>query len=89
MHAQDHAVFDAGTLETGARNVVPARIVMPAGTGDAPICFVDVDTETPLAWRPYRLQIGAHLVLGRTDAAGSTAVLTGAQRGALAGWELE
>jgi hypothetical protein len=78
MHAQDHAIVEAG-----------ARLVMPSGTEDAAICFVDRATATPLAWRPYRLQIGPHLVLGRTDAEGCTAVLTGAQRAGLAGWALE
>lgn len=89
MHAQDHAVFDAGTLDADARSAAPASMVMPKGNADAPICFVDCDTGAPLAWRPYRLQTGAQLVLGRTGADGCTAVLTGAQRAALAGWALE
>lgn len=88
MHVHDHAVFDAGTLETGARSVTPARIVMPTGTADAPVCFVDPDTGTPLAWRLYRLQIGVQLVLGRTDADGFTASFTSAQRTLLGDWEL-
>lgn len=82
MHAQDHAIVGAGTLE------MCARMVMPQGTEDAPIGFVDAATGTPLAWRPYRLEIGEHLVLGRTDAEGCTAVLTSAQRTALGGWTL-
>lgn len=88
MHAQDHAPFDAGTLETNARSDIPAHVVMPSGTEDAPMCFIDRVTGMPLAWRPYRLQIGEHLVLGRTDSEGCTAVLTSAQRAALAGWTL-
>lgn len=89
MHAQDHASFDAGTVETSARSVTPARIVMPTGTEDAPVCFVDIDAGTPLAWRPYRLQIGDRLVLGRTDGNGFTAALTSAQRALLGDWELD
>jgi hypothetical protein len=89
MHAQEHASFDADAPDTGPRRLAPARAVMPAGTDDAAICFVDRDAGTPLAYRPYRLRIGARLLLGRTDADGLSAVLTSLERAALSEWEVE
>jgi hypothetical protein len=89
MQAQDHAAFDAGTVETGARSPVAARAVIPDGMDDAPVRFVAPDTGTALAWRPYRLHIGARLVLGRTDENGFTAQLSGPERVLLSDWEVE
>jgi len=89
MHAQEHATFDAGGLEPGARPATQARAVMPEGTGDAALRFVASDSGAPLAWRPYRLHIGGRLVLGRTDGHGCSAPLTGAERGQLTDWEVE
>lgn len=89
MHAQDHASFDASTLEPDARTRTPARAVMPPESGDAAIGFLAPDSDAPLAWRPYRLHIGARLVLGRTDAQGLTAPLSSAERAGLTGWEVE
>jgi hypothetical protein len=88
MHAQDHAIFDAGALDQRADPPVRARAVMPEGTADAAICFLAEDSGAPLAWRPYRLRIGARLVLGRTDGDGCTSLLNGAERAQLTDWEL-
>lgn len=89
MHAQEHGSFDAGTVETAERLPVAARAVIPPGSDDAPLRFVAPGTETSLAFRPYRLHIGARLVLGRTDSNGFTAHLSGAERAALRDWEVE
>jgi len=89
MHAQEHATFDAGALEPGGTDALQARAVMPAGQDDAAIRFLAMDSDTPLAWRPYRLHIGGRLVLGRTDAGGCTAQLTSAERAQLTDWEVE
>jgi len=89
MHAQEHASFDTGASEPVARACVAARLVMPPDTGAAAIRFVDHDAGTPLAYRPYRLHIGTRLVLGRTDEAGCTAVLSSLERAALGQWEVE
>ena len=89
MHAQAHASFDASTLERDARMPVPARAVIPPGKEDAAIRFVALESGAALAWRPYRLHIGARLVLGRTDENGFTAQLSGAERAALTDWEVE
>ena len=88
MHAQDHAPFDAGTLETGTQPATRARAVMPEGPDDAAIRFLAGDSDTPLAWRPYRLTIGGRLVLGRTDGDGCSALLSGAQRSQMTHWEV-
>lgn len=89
MPAQDHAAFDAGTVETGAHSPVAARAVIPDGMDDAPVRFVVPDTGAALAWRPYRLHIGARLVLGRTNENGFTAQLSGPERVQLSNWEVE
>lgn len=89
MHAQEHASFDASALENHARENLPARAVIPAGKGEAPIRFIAPGTDAALGWRPYRLHIGARLLLGRTDENGFTALLTGAERAALTSWEVE
>jgi len=88
MHAQDHAIFDNGALDLRADPPVRARAVLPEGLADAAIRFLAEDSGAPLAWRPYRLRIGARLVLGRTDGEGCTALLTGAERAQLTHWEL-
>ena len=89
MHAQDHASFDASTLERSPGTSAAARVVIPPGKDDAAIRFVAPDSGAALAWRPYRLHIGARLVLGRTDENGFTAQLSGAERAALTDWEVE
>jgi len=89
MHAQDHASFDAGALEHGAHSPVAARAVIPEGMDEAAVRFVAPDTGAALAWRPYRLHIGARLLLGRTDANGFTAQLSGLDRVQLRAWEVE
>lgn len=89
MHAQEHASFDAGTVDTADHTPVAARAVIPAGNDAAPLRFVAPGTEAALAFRPYRLHIGARLVLGRTDSNGFTAQLSGAERAALRDWEVE
>ncbi len=89
MHAQDHASFDATTLERSAHTPAAARAVIPPGKDDAAIRFVAPDDGAALAWRPYRLHIGARLVLGRTDEYGFTAQLSGAERAAVTDWEVE
>lgn len=88
MHAQDHAPFDAGTLETEAQPPARARAVVPEGLEDAVIRFFASNSDTPLAWRPYRLYIGGRLVLGRTDGDGCSALLSGAQRSQMTDWEV-
>lgn len=88
MHAQSHDMFDAGGADQHPQAPILARAVMPEGTQDAPIRFVAQDTGAPLAWHPYRLQIGHRLVLGRTDGDGCSAKLNGAERAQLTGWEL-
>lgn len=89
MQAQDHAPFDAGALEPGARSPVAAHVVIPEGKEDAPLRFVAPDSGAALAWRPYRLQIGARLLLGRTDENGFTVQLSSADRLALRDWEVQ
>ncbi len=89
MHAQEHASFDASTLERDARTPAAARAVIPPGKEDAAIRFIALENGAALAWRPYRLHIGARLVLGRTDEHGFTAQLSGAERAALTDWEVE
>ena len=88
MHAQEHAAFDTGTLDQSAIPPASARAVIPEGNEDAGIRFLALDSDTPLAWRPYRLHIGARLVLGRTDADGCTARLTSAERAQLTDWDV-
>lgn len=88
MHAQDHATFDGGALETGAQPLARARAVVPDGPEDAAIRFLASDSEQPLAWRPYRLTIGGRLVLGRTDVDGCSALLSSAERGQMTHWEV-
>ncbi|MDQ2819597.1 MAG: hypothetical protein M3Y65_04240 [Pseudomonadota bacterium] len=88
MHAQDHAPFDAGTLETGALPLARARAVVPEGLEDAVIRFYASDSDAPLAWRPYRLYIGGRLVLGRTDGDGCSALLSSAERRQMTNWEM-
>jgi len=89
MHAQDHASFDASTLERSTGKPAAARAVIPPGMDDAAIRFVALDNGAALAWRPYRLHIGARLVLGRTDENGFTAQLSCAERAAVTDWEVE
>jgi hypothetical protein len=89
MHAQAHETFDAGALDQRADPPVQARAVMPEGMGDAAIRFLAQDSGAPLAWRPYRLHIGARLVLGRTDGDGCSVLLNGAERAQLTDWEVE
>lgn len=89
MHAQEHASFDAGALENNQPVPVRARAVIPPGPDDAPIRFVTHDNGAALAYRPYRLHIGTRLVLGRTDANGFTAQMTGRDRAAITDWEVE
>lgn len=89
MHAHEHASFDAGAAERSPGTRLAARAVIPAGAGDAPLRFLAPDDGAALAWRPYRLHIGARLVLGRTDENGFTAQLSGAERAALTDWEVE
>jgi hypothetical protein len=89
MNAQDHASFDASTLEHSADTPAAARAVIPPGMDDAAIRFVTLENGEAMAWRPYRLHIGARLVLGRTDENGFTAQLSGAERAALTDWEVE
>lgn len=89
MHAQIHAAFDASTLENVQRTQVPARAVIPAGNDNAPVRFVTPGSNSALSYRPYRLHIGARLVLGRTDENGFTAQLSGAERAALTDWEVD
>ena len=89
MHAQEHASFDASAAEPTVRTTLAARAVIPEGNGDAPLRFMAQHTGAALAWRPYRLHIAGRLVLGRTDANGFTAPLSGAERAALADWEVE
>ena len=89
MHAQDYATFDAGALDQRADPPVQARAIMPEGKEDAVIRFLAQDTGAPLAWRPYRLHIGARLVLGRTDGDGCSALLTSVERAQLTDWEVE
>jgi hypothetical protein len=88
MNAQSHDLFDAGGAGQRAQPRILARAVMPEGAQDAAIRFVAQDTGAPLAWHPYRLQIGHCLVLGRTDGDGCSARLNGAERAQLTGWEL-
>lgn len=87
MHAQTHAAFDADAPD-GTRTHSVARAVVPGGKDQAPIRFVARDSGAALAYRPYRLHIGARLVLGRTDENGFTAQLSGAERAALTDWEV-
>lgn len=89
MHAQAHASFEANAIENAQYSPATARAVIPAGNDDAPLRFVDTDGGAALAYRPYRLHIGARLVLGRTDGNGFTAQLTGAERAALTDREVE
>ena len=89
MHAQAHASFDANAMENAGHHPFTARAVIPPGSDDAPLRFVDTDGGAALAYRPYRLHIGARLVLGRTDENGFTALLAGAERAALTDWEVE
>lgn len=88
MHAQDHATFDAGTLEKGAQPAAHARAVVPDGPEDAAIRFFASDSEQPLAWRPYRLTIGGCLVFGRTDGDGCSALMSNEERGQMTHWEV-
>lgn len=90
MHAQDHAPFDAGTLEKSPHPAARARAVVPDGPEDDVIRFFasESDSEQPLAWRPYRLTIGGRLVLGRTDGDGCSALMSSAERGQITHWEV-
>jgi hypothetical protein len=89
MHAQAHAAFDANTLENMHRTHVPARAVIPAGNETAPVRFLAPGSNSPLAYRPYRLHIGPRLVLGRTDENGFTAPLSGVERATLTDWQVQ
>ena len=89
MHAQAHAAFDAGALENLGQPAQQARAIIPAGKDDAPLRFVAPGSNAALAYRPYRLHIGTRLVLGRTDANGFTAQLSGPERAALTDWDVE
>jgi hypothetical protein len=89
MQAQEHASFDAGTLDNHPRPTLAARAVIPPGGMDAPVRFVARDGNAALAYRPYRLHIGTRLVLGRTDANGFTTQLTRLEREQLTDWEVE
>lgn len=89
MFAQAHDTFEASSLERSARTPVQARAIVPDDSADAPIRFLAPDADTALAWRPYRLQIGTRLLLGRTDEQGCTAPLCASDRAALLHWEIE
>jgi len=89
MHAQAHASFDASVVENAAHTPATARAVIPEGNDEAPLRFVESDGNAALAYRPYRLHIGARLLLGRTDENGFTTQLSGAERAALTDWEVE
>lgn len=89
MHAQAHASFDAHPADDAAPTPATARAVIPEGNDNAPLRFVERDSGAALAYRPYRLHIGARLLLGRTDENGFTAQLSGAERVGLTDWEVE